>query len=112
LALSFYLEPQRSKCNTKQQIATNVTSQEKLLVIPFHFNFDTSRQQAGRGQGERIKDQSFVSDISLNGISTQLINEVCANLICKAGFDNSQIQNLIEDFSEGCEILPVSLETL
>jgi predicted nucleic acid-binding protein len=76
LALSFYLEPQRSKCNTKQQIATNVTSQEKVLV------------------------------------STQVINEVCANLICKAGFDNSQIQNLIEDFSEGCEILPVSLETL
>jgi predicted nucleic acid-binding protein len=45
-------------------------------------------------------------------VSTQLINEVCANLIRKAGFDNSQIQNLIEDFSEGCEILPVSLETL
>jgi predicted nucleic acid-binding protein len=60
----------------KQQIATNVTSQENLLV------------------------------------STQVINEVCANLIRKAGFDNSQIQNLIEDFSEGCEILPVSLETL
>lgn len=60
----------------KQQIATNVTSEENLLV------------------------------------STQVINEVCANLIRKAGFDNSQIQNLIEDFSEGCEILPVSLETL
>ncbi|AFY44538.1 PIN domain-containing protein [Nostoc sp. PCC 7107] len=45
-------------------------------------------------------------------VSTQVINEVCANLIRKAGFDNSQIQNLIEDFSEGCEILPVSLETL
>lgn len=60
----------------KQQIATNVTSQENLLV------------------------------------STQVINEVCANLIRKAGFDNSQIQNLIEDFSEGCEILPVSLEML
>jgi predicted nucleic acid-binding protein len=60
----------------KQQIATNVTSQENLLV------------------------------------STQVLNEVCANLIRKAGFDNSQIQNLIEDFSEGCEILPVSLETL
>ncbi|MBD2596152.1 PIN domain-containing protein [Nostoc spongiaeforme FACHB-130] len=45
-------------------------------------------------------------------VSIQVINEVCANLIRKAGFDNSQIQNLIEDFSEGCEILPVSLETL
>jgi predicted nucleic acid-binding protein len=39
----------------------------------------------------------------------QIINEVCASLICKAGFDNSHIQNLIEDFAEGCEILPVSL---
>ncbi|MCC5624772.1 PIN domain-containing protein [Nostoc sp. CHAB 5715] len=45
-------------------------------------------------------------------VSTQVINEVCANLIRKAGFDNSQIQNLIEDFAQGCEILPVSLETL
>ncbi|MEH2364644.1 PIN domain-containing protein [Nostoc sp.] len=45
-------------------------------------------------------------------VSTQVINEVCANLIRKAGFNNSQIQNLIEDFAEGCEILPVSLETL
>lgn len=45
-------------------------------------------------------------------VSMQVINEVCANLIRKAGFNNSQIQNLIEDFAEGCEILPVSLETL
>ncbi|PMB53423.1 PIN domain nuclease [Fischerella thermalis CCMEE 5201] len=45
-------------------------------------------------------------------VSTQVINEVCANLIRKASFDNSQIQNLIEEFAEGCEILPVSIETL
>jgi predicted nucleic acid-binding protein len=45
-------------------------------------------------------------------ISTQVINEVCANLIRKAGFDNSQIQTLIAEFAEGCEILPVTIETL
>ncbi|MTJ52318.1 PIN domain-containing protein [Anabaena sp. UHCC 0253] len=45
-------------------------------------------------------------------ISTQVINEVCANLIRKAGFDNSQIEILIEEFAAGCEILPVSLETI
>jgi predicted nucleic acid-binding protein len=45
-------------------------------------------------------------------VSMQVINEICANLIRKAGFDNSQIQKLIEEFAEGCEILPVSLETL
>jgi predicted nucleic acid-binding protein len=72
----FILNPSDLSSIQKQQIATNVTSQENLLV------------------------------------STQVINEVCVNLIRKAGFDNSQIQNLIEDFSEGCEILPVSLETL
>jgi predicted nucleic acid-binding protein len=45
-------------------------------------------------------------------ISTQVVNEVCSNLIRKAGFDNLQIQNLLEELAEGCEILPVSLETL
>jgi predicted nucleic acid-binding protein len=60
----------------KQQIATNITNQEKLLI------------------------------------STQVVNEVCSNLIRKARFDNSQIQNLLEELAEGCEILPVSLETL
>ncbi|MGI8501836.1 MAG: PIN domain-containing protein [Hassallia sp.] len=72
----FILNPNDLSAIQKQQIATNVTSQENLLV------------------------------------STQVINEVCANLIRKARFDNLQIQNLIEDFAEGCEILPVSLETL
>ncbi|GAX39709.1 hypothetical protein NIES4075_06650 [Tolypothrix sp. NIES-4075] len=72
----FILNSSDSSAIQKQQIATNVTSQENLLV------------------------------------SVQVINEVCANLIRKAGFDNSQIQNLIEDFVQGCEILPISLETL
>ena len=45
-------------------------------------------------------------------ISTQVVNEVCSNLIRKVGFNNSQIQNLLEELDEGCEILPVSLETL
>ncbi len=45
-------------------------------------------------------------------ISTQVVNEVCANLIRKAGFNNAQIQILLEELAQGCEILPVSLETL
>lgn len=45
-------------------------------------------------------------------ISTQVVNEVCANLIRKAGFNNAQIQILLEELEQGCEILPVSLETL
>lgn len=72
----FIVNPNDANAIQKQQIATDVTSQENLLV------------------------------------STQVINEVCANLIRKAGFDNLQVQNLIEDFAQGCDILPVSLETL
>jgi predicted nucleic acid-binding protein len=45
-------------------------------------------------------------------ISTQVVNEVCSNLIRKAGFNNAQIQILLEELAQGCEILPVSLETL
>jgi len=45
-------------------------------------------------------------------ISTQVVNEVCANLIRKANFDNSQIQELIAELAEGCEILPVALTTV
>jgi predicted nucleic acid-binding protein len=45
-------------------------------------------------------------------ISTQVVNEVCSNLIRKAGFNNTQIQILIEELAQGCEILPVSIETL
>ena len=43
----------------KQQIATNITNQENLMI------------------------------------STQVVNEVCSNLIRKAGFNNLQIQNLL-----------------
>lgn len=59
----------------KQQIATNITNQENLMI------------------------------------STQVVNEVCSNLIRKAGFNNLQIQNLLEELTQGCEILPVSPET-
>lgn len=45
-------------------------------------------------------------------ISTQVVNEVCSNLIRKAGFNNTQIQTLFEELEQGCEILSVSLETL
>jgi predicted nucleic acid-binding protein len=72
----FILSSTDASAIQKQQIATNITSQENLVV------------------------------------STQVINEVCANLIRKAGFNNSQIQSLITEFAAGCEILAVSLETL
>ncbi len=45
-------------------------------------------------------------------ISTQVVNEVCSNLIRKAGFNNAKIQILVEELALNCEILPVSIETL
>ena len=62
-----------------------------------------------------IKKQQIATSITSQEnllVSTQVINEVCANLIRKAGFDNSQIQTLIKEFAEGCEILPLSIETI
>ena len=62
-----------------------------------------------------IKKQQIATTITSQEnllISTQVINEVCANLIRKAGFNNSQIKTLTEEFGQGCEILPVSLETI
>ncbi|MDF5716212.1 MAG: PIN domain-containing protein [Rhizonema sp. NSF051] len=45
-------------------------------------------------------------------ISTQVVNEVCSNLIRKAKFNNAQIQILVEELVFNCDILPVSIETL
>jgi predicted nucleic acid-binding protein len=62
-----------------------------------------------------IKKQQIATTITSKEnllISTQVINEVCANLIRKAGFNSSQIKTLTEEFAQGCEILPVSLETI
>lgn len=62
-----------------------------------------------------IPKQQIATNITNQGnliISTQVVNEVCSNLIRKAGFNNLQIQNLLEEFTQGCEILPVFLETL
>ncbi|TRU72094.1 MAG: PIN domain-containing protein [Microcystis viridis Mv_BB_P_19951000_S69] len=62
-----------------------------------------------------IPKQQIATNITNQGnliISTQVVNEVCSNLIRKAGFNNLQSQNLLEELTQGCKILPVSLETL
>lgn len=38
-------------------------------------------------------------------ISTQVVNEVCVNLIKKAQFNESQVQSLIQDFYNGCRVI-------
>ena len=72
----FIINPRDTHAIPKQQIATNITNFQNILI------------------------------------STQVVNEVCFNLIRKAGFNHSQIQLLVEELEINCEILPVSLETL
>jgi predicted nucleic acid-binding protein len=62
----------------------------------------------------QIKQQIAINITSQNNliISTQIINEVCSNLIRKAKFNNAQIQSLIQELNQGCDIMPISFETL
>jgi predicted nucleic acid-binding protein len=45
-------------------------------------------------------------------ISTQVINEVCSVLRRKASFDESQIQQVIREFYDGCIVVELSFDTL
>lgn len=62
-----------------------------------------------------IEKQKIATKITNNTsitISTQIINEVCFNLIRKANFSNLEIQNLIKEFQLGCRITPVCFDTV
>ena len=45
-------------------------------------------------------------------ISVQIINEVCVNLIKKAGFSESKISQLITSFFENYQVIELEQETL
>lgn len=45
-------------------------------------------------------------------VSTQVINEVCINLIKKAAFSENQIQQLITAFYDGCQVIEFDLTLL
>lgn len=45
-------------------------------------------------------------------ISTQVINEVCVNLIKKSAFSETQIQALIRSFYDGCEVIELNQTVL
>lgn len=45
-------------------------------------------------------------------VSTQVINEVCSNLIKKAGFKEDQIKPLIQSFYDGCQVVVPNQEML
>lgn len=45
-------------------------------------------------------------------VSVQVINEVCVNLIKKAGFSESQISQLIASFIENYQVIELEQDTL
>lgn len=56
-----------------------------------------------------IKRKSAVSVVSnpMRVISSQVINEVCVNLIRKAGFDDDNIARLVRAFYKRCVVIAV-----
>lgn len=45
-------------------------------------------------------------------VSTQVVNEVCVNLIRKAGFDDARIERLVRSFYRRCVVTRVEQATL
>jgi predicted nucleic acid-binding protein len=43
-------------------------------------------------------------------ISTQVVNEVCLNLLKKSSFTEQQVRELIESFYEGCRVVMFNQE--
>ena len=55
---------------------------------------------------------SSLIDASGVVISTQVINEVCVNLIKKAAFDSARIKQLVQDFYLGCRVIEFNRQIL
>ncbi|NEP19970.1 MAG: PIN domain-containing protein, partial [Leptolyngbya sp. SIO4C1] len=45
-------------------------------------------------------------------LSIQIINEVCAVLLRKANFTESQVRQLVEEFYSGCDVLNIGRHTV
>lgn len=45
-------------------------------------------------------------------VSTQVINEVCANTLRKAAFTEAQLQTLVESFQSRCAVVALDVDTL
>ncbi len=60
----------------------------------------------GQDQDKHLLAQSVIQRNNIV-VSSQVINEVCFNLIKKAGFDEAKIQNLIESFYTNYEVIEI-----
>ena len=59
---------------------------------------DEGRYLAGDDPGKSTRAKSLTETQGAISVSTQVINEVCVNLIKKAPFSEQQVQQLIESF--------------
>ena len=68
-------------------------------------------------QNEQNTDRKREISISLTDskgivISTQVVNEVCVNLLRKASFNEEQIKELIQDFYDRCTVIELNFEII
>lgn len=83
-------------------------------VAPLGF-IDTNIWLYGFIESEQEDKSRRARDLIYNSqpvISVQIINEVCVNLIKKAGFSELQISQLIASFFENYQVIELERETL
>ncbi|MBP0015209.1 MAG: PIN domain-containing protein [Roseofilum sp. SBFL] len=73
--------------------------------------FDDQRIDA-RERQRKLKIATSITDQSSLTISTQVINEISANLIKKANFDETQIKAVIQSLYNRCQVVEFSLNIL
>lgn len=56
--------------------------------------------------------ESFIDSIARPIVSTQVVNEVCANAIRKASYNHAQVAELIASFDEDCVVIPVTVASM
>ncbi|MBW4600865.1 MAG: PIN domain-containing protein [Calothrix sp. FI2-JRJ7] len=64
---------------------------------------------------ERFRKRQLASNVLQQldlVVSTQVVNEVCVNLVKKAGFNEVQIRKVIEEFELGCDVAVLTSDTL
>ena len=64
---------------------------------------------------ERVRNRQLAIEVIQQGdlvVSTHVVNEVCTNLIKKAGFGEDQIRQVIQEFYDGCDVVAFNRDIL
>lgn len=73
--------------------------------------FDDQRIEVGERQ-RKLKIATSITNQANLMISTQVINEISANLIKKANFDETQIKGVIQSLYNRCQVVEFNLNIL